>query len=230
MRTSNKRVTAAGDVTSLPRFTHTAGVNGSNAATNAVLGLRRRTDSVVPRVTFTDPELAAVGVQEDADAPHHVLTVRHRDLDRAIAERDTAGFTRLVLDTSGIVIGGTIVGPRAGESLAEVTLAVRNRLKAADIAGTTHPYPTYNDGVWNAALIDVRRRLRRRRRASVDPRPPRRASVVHAIAQQEQRSTAGRLVDAEPDGSDVSAKSQSSSPGRKDSAARSEPGVSDACP
>ena len=160
MRTSNTRVSAAGDVTSLPRFTHTAGVNGSNAATNAVLGLRRRTDPVVPRVTFTDPELAAVGVQTDADGAHQVITVRHRDLDRAIAEGDTTGFTRLVLDTSGLVIGGTIVGPRAGESLAEVTLAIRNRLKATDIAGTTHPYPTYNDGVWNAALVDVRRRLR----------------------------------------------------------------------
>lgn len=161
LRTSNPRIRAAGDVTPLPRFTHTAGVNGSNAATDAILGLPRKVDPVVPRVTYTHPELAAVGAQEPGTG-QRAVTVQHRELDRAIAEADTVGFTRLVLDAQGVVVGGTIVGPRAGESLAEITLAVRQGLKASRLAETTHPYPTFNDAVWNASIMDVRRRLRTR--------------------------------------------------------------------
>lgn len=160
LRTSNPRIRAAGDVTPLPRFTHTAGVNGSNAATDAVLGLPRHVDPVVPRVVYTAPELAAVGVQAEDAAGASVITVQHKDVDRAVAEADTGGFTRLVLGARGVVVGATIVGPRAGESLAEATLAVRHGLKATDIAATTHPYPTFNDGVWNAALVHVRGRTR----------------------------------------------------------------------
>ena len=57
------------------------------------------------------------------------------------------------------MIGATVVGPRAGEALAELTLAVRRGLRATDLAGTIHPYPTWGDGPWNAAVADVRARL-----------------------------------------------------------------------
>lgn len=161
LRTHNPRVWAAGDITPLPQFTHLAGVHGSLAASNAVLGVRRRVDlTAVPRVTFTDPEVAAVGASSGELEPgNQTVTRRHAEVDRAIAEGRTDGFTRLVLSSGGKVRGATIVGPRAGESLAEATLAVRLGLTATQLAGSTHPYPTYGDGVWNAALQVVQGRL-----------------------------------------------------------------------
>jgi len=163
LRTSNRRILAAGDVSGLPQFTHTAGVNGSIAATNAILGLRRTIDrDAVPRVTFTHPEVGAVGLLP-AEAAEHGCTVsevRHSHTDRAIADGRVTGFTRLVVDGKGRVRGATIVGPRAGESLGEASLAVRHGLRTSAIASTTHAYPTYSDALWNAAVADVRGRLR----------------------------------------------------------------------
>jgi pyruvate/2-oxoglutarate dehydrogenase complex dihydrolipoamide dehydrogenase (E3) component len=159
LRTTNPRVHAAGDVTGHPQFTHVAGVHGALAASNAVLGLRRRVDlRAVPRVTYTSPEVAAVGAP---DGP--VVRVHdNADVDRAVADGGTAGFTRLVLDRRGRLVGATVVGPRAGEVLAELTLAVRKGLPATVVAGTIHPYPTYGDAPWNAALAETRARLSRR--------------------------------------------------------------------
>ncbi|MCB5294526.1 Mercuric reductase [Arthrobacter sp. SO3] len=160
MMTSNPLIRAAGDVTANPQFTHLAGVHASVAASNAVLGLKRRISATVPRVTFTSPEVAAVGLTTaDARLQHRTRTVRHTHVDRAVTEDSTGGFTRLIVDRGGKILGGTIVGPRAGESLAELTLAVQKGMTTSDIAGTTHPYPTFSDGVWNAAVADVRERL-----------------------------------------------------------------------
>ena len=160
MGTSNPRIWAAGDVTTNPDFTHLAGVHASVAAANAVLGLSRQVSGTVPRVTFTSPEVASVGVTAaDPRLKHRARTVWHEHLDRAVTDDATAGFTRLILDKRGKIVGGTIVGPRAGESLAELALAVQHGLTASDVAGTTHAYPTYADGVWNAAVADVRANL-----------------------------------------------------------------------
>lgn len=160
MRTSNPLIWAAGDVTAQPQFTHLAGVHASVAASNAVLGLRRRISTAVPRVTYTSPEIATV-TSTESEGGHRVVprTVWHSHLDRAVTEEKTDGFTRLLVGRRGRVIGGTIVGPRAGESLAELSLAVHKKLRTSDIAGATHAYPTYSDGVWNAAVLDVRERL-----------------------------------------------------------------------
>lgn len=164
LRTSNRRIWAAGDATPLPKFTHIAGVNGSIAATNAVLGLRRSIDGrLVPRVTFTAPEVAAVGLQAaaaDGDR-HRVVTWEHSRSDRAVADSDTSGFTQIIVDRKGRILGGTIVGPRAGEAVGEMALAVKQGLTTTALAGTTHPYPTYNDALWNSAVADVRYRLGR---------------------------------------------------------------------
>lgn len=160
MRTHDPRIWAAGDVTANPQFTHLAGVHSSVAASNAVLGVRRTVSATVPRVTFTSPEVAAVGLTEaDTGKGQRTRTVQHEHVDRAVTDQQTRGFTRLIIDRSGKILGGTIVGPRAGESLAELTLAVQKELTTSDIAGTTHPYPTYADGVWNAAVADVRDKL-----------------------------------------------------------------------
>lgn len=165
LRTTNRHIWAAGDLTGHPQFTHTAGVHGSLAASNAILGLRRRVNtSTTPRVTFTHPEVAAVGVSTDQSDPRGDLRVLEWDnehLDRAVTEGATGGFTRLVVDAKSRILGATVVGPRAGETLGELTLAVRHGLRTRDLAGTTHAYPTYNDGPWNAAIADVRSRLNR---------------------------------------------------------------------
>ena len=162
-RTSNPRVWAAGDVTPSPHLTHLAAAEAAAAASNALLGLRRSVDPLaVPRVVYTDPEVAAVGVTTDPDRlPDGVrVTTRHHDhVDRAIVDRRTDGFARLAVERGGRVVGATIVGPRAGESIAEMTLAVRTRTSVTRLADTVHAYPTYADGPWNAAVDDVRRRL-----------------------------------------------------------------------
>ena len=164
LRTSNPRIWAAGDLTPHPQFTHLAGVHASIAASNAVLGLRRRVDlRAVPRVTFTDPEIAAVGVPtgagEERPAGTRLLDWGHDRVDRALTDGDPCGFSSIAVDARGRVVGATLVGPRAGETLAELTLAVRARLKVGAIASTTHPYPTYGDGPWLAAVQDVQSRL-----------------------------------------------------------------------
>jgi len=163
LRTTNPRIWAAGDLTGHPQFTHVAGVHASVAASNAVLGLRRSAETAtVPRVTYTDPEVAAVGVATDDTARAQGLTVvahENADNDRAVTEGRTDGFARMALDRRGRIVGACVVGPRAGEALAELTLAQRNGMRTRDLAGAMHPYPTYADGQWNAAISDVRERL-----------------------------------------------------------------------
>lgn len=155
LRTSRPGFWASGDVTDHPKYTHTAGVHASIAAGNAILGPLRTVSRIEPpRVTFTDPEIAAVGAPTGRDGSEQ--TVRHTHQDRAVTEQRMEGFTRLAFDRRGRVIGGTIVGPRAGESLGEVCLAVQRKLSVTAVAGTTHPYPTHDDGVWNAAIAQTR--------------------------------------------------------------------------
>lgn len=157
LRTTAPHLWAAGDVTGAPLFTHTAGVHGTIAAINALLGPLRsvRTDGE-PRVTFTRPEVAAVGVPT---AGARTVQVRHDELDRAVTEGETDGFSRLAVGRRGRIIGATVVGPRAGETIGELAVAVAQRLTTGDLAGVTHPYPTWSDGAWNAAVADYRSRL-----------------------------------------------------------------------
>ena len=159
MRTSNPNIWTAGDVTAGPQFTHLAGVQASVAASNAVLGTGRSVSATIPRVTYTSPELAAVGITGTEDGRYQASTVQHSDIDRGVTDRRANGLTRLIIGRRGRILGGTIVGPRAGESLAELTLAVEQGHSARDIAGTTHAYPTYSDGVWNAAIAHTRSQL-----------------------------------------------------------------------
>lgn len=163
LRTTNKRIWAAGDVTGQPQFTHVAGVHGSVAASNAVLGLRRKAEvTTIPRVTFTHPEVAAVGVSTDSSGndQYSVAHLMSAEVDRAITDGDTEGFTKITIDKRGRIIGATIVGPRAGETLSELTLAVRLGLRTRDLASTIHPYPTYSDAPWRITVADVRERLK----------------------------------------------------------------------
>ncbi len=163
LRTTNPRIWAAGDLTGHPQFTHTAGVHASLAASNAILGVRRKVDlTAVPRVTFTDPEVATVGLETDRVPPGlRTIDWSHSHVDRAVAEGTFGGFVRLVVDKRGHVLGATVVGPRAGETLGELTLAITRGLTTRNLAGVTHAYPTYNDGPWNAAISDLQDQLER---------------------------------------------------------------------
>lgn len=169
LRTSAPGVFAAGDVVgellpsgALPPmpFTHVAGVHGSVAATNAVLAPVRRVDHhAMPRVTYTDPEVAHVGLTEDRAREVvdgvRVRTLEHGEVDRAVVEDEAAGVTRVVLDRHGRVLGATVVGPRAAEVLSELTALVARRGRLRELAGVTHPYPGWGDAVWNAALAEI---------------------------------------------------------------------------
>lgn len=163
LRTTNPWIWAAGDVTAYPQYTHLAGVHGSLAASNAILGVRRKVHmSAVPRVTFTAPEVAVVGTgtgSSGGSSKLRIICISHADLDRAITANETNGFTKLAIDGQGKIVGATVVGPRAGETLGELSLAVHRKLRTRDVASVTHAYPTYNDAVWNAAVADVRRDL-----------------------------------------------------------------------
>ena len=158
LRTSHPSIWAAGDVTALPKFTHTASANGEIAATNAVTGSALEVDPVVARVTYTSPEVASVG------SLSATAWFDHADVDRAIVDGETAGFTSLAIDGAGVVRGATIVGPRAGETLGELALAVRLGLTTEQLARTTHAYPGYGYAVRKLALTDVRARTTPRSR------------------------------------------------------------------
>jgi pyruvate/2-oxoglutarate dehydrogenase complex dihydrolipoamide dehydrogenase (E3) component len=161
LRTSNRRVYAAGDVTGAPAFTHVAALHGTVAAGNAILGLRRGVDhDRMPWVTFTDPEIAHVGLTETQarDRRGEAVRVRslpHAHLDRAVTEDDTDGFTQVVLDAKGRVLGATIVAPRAGEMVTELALAVAQRGRLRRLASVVHPYPSWSQAVWTTAVTEV---------------------------------------------------------------------------
>ncbi|MEV0887784.1 FAD-dependent oxidoreductase [Streptomyces microflavus] len=167
LRTANRRIYAAGDVTGRSAFTHLGGTQGGAAAVDALLGVRRPIDyRAVPRVTYTDPEIAGVGLTSDeAHAKYgdraRVHTLENDRVDRAVADGRTEGFTTLVLGPRGRIVGATVVSPRAGETIAHLAAAVRLGWTPSDYARTVHPYPTYADGPWHTALADVYARLAR---------------------------------------------------------------------
>ncbi len=147
LRTTNKRVYAIGDVAGSPQFTHVAGYQAGLVIRHAQFRLPIRADySRVPHVTYTDPELAQVGLTEEAaraaDSRVRVTRASFAENDRAVAMREGRGFAKLVADRHGRLIGATIVGPRAGELIAGLGLAIGQGLKLSTLAGQVIAYPT----------------------------------------------------------------------------------------
>lgn len=157
LRTSNPGVYAAGDVTGDPMFVYVAAYAGAVAAENALNGDTRRYDlTAVPRVTFTDPVVASVGLTEEQAAEaglRSVTSVLPLELvPRALAARDTRGFIRLVADISSRrLIGAHILAAEAGEMITEPALAIRFGLTIDDLASSFHPYLTLSEGIKLAA-------------------------------------------------------------------------------
>ncbi len=156
-KTSNPSVYAAGDVTGDPMFVYVAAHTGAVAAENVLFGDRVRRDLLgMPRVTFTDPAVASVGMTEaEARKTHTDILVSKLALEhvpRAIAARDTRGFIKLVVDAkTRVPLGAHILAPEAGEMIQEIVMAIRHRITVDDIARAMHPYLTHAEGIKLAA-------------------------------------------------------------------------------
>lgn len=152
LRTTNPRVFAAGDAAGLPQFVYVAALSGRIAARNA-LGHPTPLDlSALPRVTFTDPALAAVGLKEEEARKRHgegvrAATLPLRAVPRALVAQDTRGAFKIVVDGEGRVLGLHILAPEAGDALQEGILAVKYGLSYRDLVDTFHPYLTLAEGV-----------------------------------------------------------------------------------
>ncbi len=158
LRTANPKVYAIGDVVAgAPQFTHAANHHAGLVIRNALFRLPvAMNPDTIPRVTFTDPELAHVGLNEVQARERHrqirVLRWPYHENDRAQAERETRGHIKLVTDRRGKVLGATIVGAAAGELITAWTLAVGQGLNVRVFAGIVVPYPTLAEIGKRAAL------------------------------------------------------------------------------
>lgn len=151
LRTSNRRIYAAGDVIGGYQFTHAAGYHAGIVIRNALFRLpAKNAPSALPWVTYTDPELAHVGLSE-ADARKtfgddiRVLRADFAHNDRAQAEGHTEGFVKAVVSRRGKILGATIVGLHAGELILPWVLALSKGLKIGDMASIIAPYPTLSE-------------------------------------------------------------------------------------
>ncbi len=146
MRSSQKHIYAVGDVCGPYPFTHMAEYQAGIVISNAIFRFPKKTDyRVVPWVTYTDPELARVGLTEQQAKQRGlkptVLRFDFKDVDRALAEVETAGFTKLITH-KGKILGASILGPHAGELIHEIVLAMQTGIKISEISATIHAYPT----------------------------------------------------------------------------------------
>ena len=150
LETLYPNIFAAGDVAGPYQFTHTASHQAWYAAVNALFGdfKKFKVDySVIPWATFIEPEIARVGLNEqearDKDVPYEVTRYKFDDLDRAITDSTTNGFVKvLTVPGKDRILGATIVGEHAADSLAEFILAMKHGLGFSKILGTIHIYPT----------------------------------------------------------------------------------------
>ena len=162
LRTTSKSAWGVGDVTGALQFTHVAEQMAKVALRNSVLPAKTkiRYDSV-PWVTFTDPEVAHVGMSEAEAAEAGGTTYRYEmnDLDRAIVDGSAVGFVKISADRKGKVIGATIVARGAGDLLMPLVLAKTHGLSLSQVANTIFPYPTMVEGVKRASGEYMRSRL-----------------------------------------------------------------------
>ena len=150
LRTSQKHIYAAGDVTGAYQFTHAAGYEGGIVISNAIFHLPRKVDyTFLPWCTYTDPELASIGMNEkrakDAGIRYKVWTEAFRDNDRSLAEGEQVGKIKMILDENEKPLGIQILGPQAGELLGEWVAILNGKVKLSTLASAVHPYPTLGE-------------------------------------------------------------------------------------
>jgi len=157
LRTNVPHIWAAGDITSKYQFTHVASDQGKLVAQNVFAQEPEAFDTrVIPWVTFTDPELARVGLTEadliEAKIAYRVGRTYFNKLDRAITNDQTLGSVKLLADRDGRILGGHILGANAGDLIAPVVYAMRFGLTVEMLAEAMLPYPTMAEAVrWAAA-------------------------------------------------------------------------------
>jgi pyruvate/2-oxoglutarate dehydrogenase complex dihydrolipoamide dehydrogenase (E3) component len=164
LRSTNRHVYAVGDVTGAMAFTHVAAYHARVATINALFATRRHVDyTAVPRVTFTDPEVAAVGLTEGEARERWekptIASFEYAELDRAITDGRPYGFVTLVGDPKGRLVGATIAAPAGAESIAELAAWVSTGAKIDRISQTVHAYPTFSEGPSRAADANLRARF-----------------------------------------------------------------------
>jgi mercuric reductase len=162
MRTTNPRIWAAGDVTGAPQFVYVAAAQGSLVADNAIGKANRSLDwRALPRVTFTSPQIASVGMRVDeAEAAGHPADFRVLDLSavpRALVDRDVRGLVKLVADAdSGRVLGVHVLADSAGDVILAGVYAVKSGMTVTEVAETWAPYLTMAEGLKLAAQTFTR--------------------------------------------------------------------------
>ena len=168
LRTGNRRVFAAGDACSLFRFTHAADAMARIVIANALFGARQKvSDLMIPWCTYTDPEVAHVGMNEQDAAARGIqlttITVPLSDVDRAVLDGEVDGFARVHLQKgTDQILGATLVARHAGEMIGELALAMTAKLGLSAIGRTIHPYPTQAEAVkkladaWNRSRLTPR--------------------------------------------------------------------------
>jgi pyruvate/2-oxoglutarate dehydrogenase complex dihydrolipoamide dehydrogenase (E3) component len=150
LRTTQKHIYGAGDVTGGYQFTHAAGYEGGVVVTNAVFHLPRKVDyTYMPWCTYTDPELASIGMNEkaaqDAGIQCSVWAEDFHDNDRSLAEGERTGKIKMLLDEKEKPVGVQILGPRAGDLLAEWVAVLNGKTGLSTLASAVHPYPTLGE-------------------------------------------------------------------------------------
>jgi pyruvate/2-oxoglutarate dehydrogenase complex dihydrolipoamide dehydrogenase (E3) component len=159
LRTSTPNILAIGDVIGGYLFSHVAAYQAGVAVRNALvpIGKKKVDYRVVPWCTFTDPEVARVGLTPEEARQRYkdlrIVRLPWAEIDRAQAEGETTGFIKLVLaGKRDELVGAHLVGSRAGELLGELSLAMRQHLSLSDVLDTIHAYPTLNTGIQQAAF------------------------------------------------------------------------------
>jgi pyruvate/2-oxoglutarate dehydrogenase complex dihydrolipoamide dehydrogenase (E3) component len=150
LRTTNKKVFAVGDAAQGYKFTHIAGYQAGIVIRNVLFRLPAKVDyRAVPWVTYTAPELAQVGLTEQAARDKYgditVLRATFADNDRARAEAETHGLLKVMTTRKGVVVGASMVGEKAGELIQSWCLPISKGLKIKDMAGLILPYPTLGE-------------------------------------------------------------------------------------
>jgi pyruvate/2-oxoglutarate dehydrogenase complex dihydrolipoamide dehydrogenase (E3) component len=165
LQTSNRRIYAAGDACLEHKFTHTADASARIVVQNALfLGRQRLSALTIPWCTYTDPEIAHVGLYvreaRERDIPVKTFTIPMHDVDRAIADDEETGFVKIhVKERTDRILGATIVARHAGEMINEITLAMVAGIGLRTLARVIHAYPTQADAIKKAADAYNRTRL-----------------------------------------------------------------------
>jgi pyruvate/2-oxoglutarate dehydrogenase complex dihydrolipoamide dehydrogenase (E3) component len=157
LQTTNPRIYACGDVIGGYQFTHVAGYEANIVLRNALfLPVIKANYRVIPWATFTDPELARVGLTEQEARSRYgdeiaIVKQEYADVDRAQAENATIGFAKIIVRRNGQILGAHLVGASAGELIHEIVLAMTHKLKISALSGI-HIYPTLSELNSNAAF------------------------------------------------------------------------------